>query len=71
MTLQNPPMDFNDDLGSLQDFNFRVHRDWAPLLDPSVEGQQCCVVFPAIRRIKGRPESHAKPGVVRLYQGAQ
>ena len=65
MTLQQPAMDFNDDLGKSQTFDPVVHRDWAQCLKVPV-GEQCCVVFPAILRTEGRTASSVKAGVVRL-----
>lgn len=65
MTLQHPPMEFNDDLSKSRAFDPVVHRDWAQSLEVSA-GEQCCVVFPAVLRTEGRPDSNAKAGVVRL-----
>lgn len=64
MSLQNPSMDFQDDLGLSTTFNAEFHRDWAPYT--KVPGQLCCIVFPAVKQQEGRPKSHAKTGVVRI-----
>eukprot|EP00752_Nemacystus_decipiens_P005428 g4920.t1 len=65
MALQRPPMDFEDDLGKIRDFDSLAHRDWAPN-SQSRTGQQCCIVFPTVRPREGRTGSNTKAGVVRL-----
>lgn len=65
MALQDPPMELSNDLGEIQTFDPVVHRDWAQCMKVPV-GEKCCVVFPAILRCEGRPESNAKAGVVRV-----
>jgi len=63
MALQNPRMEFEDDLGTTTTFNPVIHRDWAPLSE-APNRQPCSIVFPAIRTREGRRESNAKIGVV-------
>lgn len=65
MALQKPQMELEDDLGETTTFNTMIHRDWAPY-SKAPAGKPCRIVFPAIRPQPGRPESHAKIGVVVL-----
>ncbi|CAM9721272.1 unnamed protein product [Pylaiella littoralis] len=69
MALQNPRMDFQDDVGLSTTFNAEIHRDWAPHTQVPV-GRLCCIVFPTVQQQEGRPRSHAKTGVVRIPENA-
>ncbi len=65
MKLQDPPMDLKDvELDENTTFDVRSHRNWAPRLEIAT-GQQCSVVFPALRTQGGGAISNVKVGVVR------
>ena len=58
-------MIFMEDLGKETSFVLHTHRDRAQNAETS-RGNRCWIVFPAFQPHKGRPQSTAKVGVIRV-----